>query len=80
MRAPAEAAGFGKLQAFLDEGLEAFSVMGPDAEYFVGTIVDRETRALERIREGSERPFEEWIGDGPEVYREEFLAGTSSPD
>lgn len=67
MHAPAVAAGFGKLQEFLDEGLEAFGVMGADADYFVDTIVDRETRALERIREGSERPFEEWIEDGPEV-------------
>jgi len=66
MHAPAVAAGFGKLQEFLDEGLEAFGVMGADAEHFVGTIVDRETRALEQIREGSDRPFEEWIGDGPE--------------
>ena len=67
MHAPAVAAGFGKLQEFLDEGLEAFGVMGADAEHFVGTIVERETRALERIREGSEQPFGEWIGDGPEV-------------
>jgi len=67
MHAPAVAAGFGKLQEFLDEGLEAFGVMGAEADYFVDTIVERETRALERIREGSELPFEEWIGDGPEV-------------
>jgi len=67
MHAPAMAAGFGKLQEFLDEGLEAFGVMGADAEYFVGTIVDRETRALEQIRQGSEQPFAEWIGDGPEI-------------
>lgn len=67
MHAPAVAAGFGKLQGFLDEGLEAFGVMGEDAEYFVGTIVERETRALERIKNGSDRPFEEWIGAGPEV-------------
>lgn len=67
MHAPAVAAGFGKLQEFLDEGLEAFGEMGADADYFVDTIVERETRALEQMRDGSDRPFEEWIGDGPEV-------------
>lgn len=67
MHAPAVAAGFGKLQEFLDEGLEAFGIMGPDADYFVDTIVERETRALERMRQGSERPFDEWIGDRPVV-------------
>ena len=67
MHGPAMAAGFGKLQAFLDEGLEAFGEMGPDADYFVDTIVERETLALERMRAGSEKPFEEWIGEGPEV-------------
>lgn len=67
MHAPAVAAGFGKLQEFLSEGLEAFGEMGADAEYFVDTIVTRETRALDRIRDGSEQPFVEWIGSGPEV-------------
>jgi len=67
MHAPAVAAGFGKLQEFLSEGLEAFGVMGADAEYFVDTIVDRESRALAHMREGSDRPFEEWIGEGPTV-------------
>jgi len=69
MHAPAVAAGFGKLQEFLDEGLEAFGVMGEDADDFVDTIVERETRALARMREGSEQPFAEWIGDGPDVDR-----------
>lgn len=67
MHGPAVAAGFGKLQEFLDEGLEAFGEMGSDAEYFVDTIVERETRALAHMREGSEQPFDEWIGDGPEA-------------
>lgn len=67
MHAPAVAAGFGKLQEFLDEGLEAFGIMGADADEFVDTIVERETRALERMREGSERPFAEWIGNGPDA-------------
>ncbi|MBL39656.1 MAG: hypothetical protein CMP07_14760 [Xanthomonadales bacterium] len=67
MHAPAVAAGFGKLQEFLSEGLEAFGEMGADADYFVDTIVDRETRALERMRQGSDQPFDEWIGGGPEV-------------
>jgi len=67
MHAPAVAAGFAKLQEFLDEGLEAFGEMGADADYFVDTIAEREILALERMRAGSEKPFEEWIGDGPEV-------------
>jgi hypothetical protein len=41
--------------------------MGADADDFVDTIVERETQALERMREGSDRPFEQWIGDGPKV-------------
>lgn len=67
MHAPATAAGFGKLQEFLDEGLEAFGEMGAEADYFVDTIVEREIRALEHMRDGSEWPFEEWIEKGPEV-------------
>jgi len=67
MHAPAAAAGFGKLQEFLNEGLEAFGEMGPDADYFVDVIVERETRALQHMREGSEQPFAAWIGDGPDV-------------
>lgn len=65
MHGPATAAGFGKLQEFLAEGLDAFAEMGDDAGTFVDTIVERETRALEKMEQGSEWPFEEWIGHGP---------------
>lgn len=67
MHAPAHAAGFGKLQEFLAEGFDAFAEMGDQAEYFVTTIAARETRALERMEQGSDWPFAEWIGQGPEA-------------
>jgi hypothetical protein len=67
MHGPAVAAGFGKLQEFLAEGLDAFATMGDDASEFIDTVHRRETVALRRMREGSERPFADWIGDGPVV-------------
>lgn len=67
MHGPAVAAGFGKLQEFLAEGLDAFATMGDDAAEFIDTVHRRETVALRRMREGSERPFADWIGDGPVV-------------
>jgi hypothetical protein len=65
MHRPAVAAGFGRLQEFLMEGLDAFAVMGKDGTYFVDTIVKREREALEAMRAGSDWPFEPWIGTGP---------------
>jgi len=59
------AAGFGKLQEFLAEGLDAFAAMGDDATEFIDTVVERETTALNRMRQGRDWPFREWIGDGP---------------
>jgi hypothetical protein len=67
MHGPAVAAGFGKLQEFLSQGLDAFATMGDEATLFIDTIHERETIALERMREGSGRPFADWIGDGPSV-------------
>ncbi|MBY6205374.1 FFLEELY motif protein [Halomonas denitrificans] len=67
MRAPAEAAGVGRLQAFLMEGLDAFAVMGDRADTFVETIETRERQALEAMRSGSDWPFEPWIGRGPDA-------------
>lgn len=67
MHAPAVAAGFGKLQTFLIDGLDAFAAMHEDAEHFVETIVERETEALNSIRSGSDWPFEPWIGTGPSI-------------
>jgi hypothetical protein len=65
MHGPAVAAGFGKLQEFLAEGLDAFAAMGDDATEFVDTVVERETTALNRMRQGADWPFRAWIGDGP---------------
>lgn len=67
MHAPAVAAGFGKLQTFLIDGLDAFAAMHEDGENFVETIVKRETAALEAIRSGGDWPFEPWIGTGPSI-------------
>jgi len=67
MHGPAVAAGFGKLQEFLMEGLDAFYIMGDSADYFVETIVEREHKALAAIRDGEDWPFEPWIGHGPEA-------------
>jgi len=65
MRAPAKLAGFGLLQAFLQEGLDAFSKMGaPDL--FLETIHSREQQALEAMQAGDPYPFQPWIGQGPE--------------
>ncbi len=65
MRAPAKLAGFGLLQAFLQEGLDAFSKMGaPDL--FLETIHTREQQALEAMQAGDLYPFQAWIGQGPE--------------
>jgi len=64
MRGPAILAGFGALQGFLKRGLDAFAQMH-GAEYFLETITTRERQALDAMREGSEWPFEPWIGRGP---------------
>jgi hypothetical protein len=45
MRAPAEAAGFGHLHRFLQNGFDAFKGMGPAGE-FLGTIRSRETALM----------------------------------
>lgn len=66
MHRPAVAAGFGRLQQFLMEGLDAFAVMGKQGTYFVETIVDRERQALESMKAGDDWPFAPWIGEGPE--------------
>ena len=56
LRGPAHAAGFGKLQEFLEEGLAAFRAL-EDPACFVDTIYEREWRAMERMFAGAERPF-----------------------
>lgn len=64
MRGPAEVAGVGLLQNFLERGLDAFAEM-QGAEPFLATIHERETAALEAMQAGQEWPFEPWIGSGP---------------
>jgi hypothetical protein len=65
MHGPAVLAGFGSLQEFLRRGLDAFKQL-KGADYFLTTIEQRERKALDSIREGSDWPFSEWIGRGPD--------------
>lgn len=55
-RGPAHAAGFGKLQEFLEEGLAAFRAL-EDTHYFIETIYQRESDAMHRIFDGEPQPF-----------------------
>jgi hypothetical protein len=56
-RGPAHAAGFGLLQEFLERGLDAFEAMH-GAKGFLGTVRDRELRAMARLFAGTADPFE----------------------
>lgn len=56
LRGPAHAAGFGKLQEFLESGLASFRAL-EDADYFVETIYRREWGAMERLFAGDPDPF-----------------------
>lgn len=58
MRFPARASGFGALQDFLEQGLEAFAAMDGAGE-FLQAIEDREIRAIDAIRAGQDKPFGE---------------------
>jgi hypothetical protein len=51
MRAPAEAAGFGHLHRFLQNGFDAFKEMGPAGE-FLSTIRSRETALMHALFAG----------------------------
>lgn len=64
MQRPAEMAGVGRLQGFIQHGLDAFARMNGAGE-FLDTIGEREAGALEAIKAGSDWPFEPWIGRGP---------------
>lgn len=57
MRAPARAAGLGKLQEFLEGGYAAFKQMR-GADEFLATIVNREATIVERLFAGHPRPFD----------------------
>lgn len=56
MRKPAQLAGFGELQDFLERGFQAFRHMG-DARAFFDTIELRETAILDRIYAAEPNPF-----------------------
>lgn len=56
LRGPARAAGFGLLQAFLENGLRSFRQLG-DAELFVESIHAREWRAMNQLFSGHDAPF-----------------------
>ena len=56
LRGPAHAAGFGKLQEFLETGLGSFREL-EDVCYFNETIYQREWTAMQKMFDGEERPF-----------------------
>ena len=66
MRVPAELAGVGLLQDFLQRGLKAFARMEGSDE-FLSTIERREAAALAAIQQGEDWPFARWVGRGPEL-------------
>jgi hypothetical protein len=57
LRKPAQLAGLGDLQDFLEHGLDAFKRMG-GADEFLATICRRERMILKRIFAGEDRPFD----------------------
>ena len=57
MRAPAEAAGFGHLHRFLQNGFDAFKSMGPAGE-FLSTISTRETALMRALFAGRTEELE----------------------
>lgn len=56
LHGPAHAAGFGKLQEFLESGLDSFRAM-KDVSYFNETVYEREWASMERMFAGDEQPF-----------------------
>jgi hypothetical protein len=56
LRGPALAAGFGKLQALLEQGLSSFRQLA-DPAGFVETIYRREWLAMERLFSGDDDPY-----------------------
>ncbi len=57
MRGPAELAGFGKLQSFLEQGFRAFRRM-KGADTFIDIVATRERRILDRIYQDHPSPFD----------------------
>jgi hypothetical protein len=56
MRKPAQLAGLGELQAFLERGHDAFRKMG-DTKKFLGLIVSRERKLLKALFAGDDSPL-----------------------
>ena len=56
MHKPAHAAGFGQLQDFLEEGLNAFRAL-KDVHCFLDTIHEREWASMQKLFAGDEDPF-----------------------
>jgi hypothetical protein len=56
LRGPAHAAGFGKLQHFLESGLASFRQL-EEPSCFIETIYQREWRAMQNLFDGKENPF-----------------------
>lgn len=56
LRGPAYAAGFGKLQAFLEDGLSAFKKL-ENPGFFIDTIYQREWQSMQKLFDGDEHPF-----------------------
>ena len=56
LRRPAQAAGLGAMQQFLEVGFTAFRHM-KGARYFLDTIAYREQRMITRLMDGAEDPF-----------------------
>jgi hypothetical protein len=56
LHGPAHAAGFGKLQEFLESGLGSFRALA-DVRYFNETIYEREWNAMEKIFAGEDNSF-----------------------
>ena len=61
MRGPAQLAGLGELQGFLERGFGAFKRMG-GARQFLDIVQGRETLLMERLFEGCANPFAELGG------------------
>jgi len=57
LRGPARAAGFGLLQSFLENGLNAFRIMGDGTE-FIDTIGHSEGEIMQRLFDADENWFE----------------------
>jgi hypothetical protein len=56
LRGPAHAAGFGRLQEFLESGLGSFRTL-EDVRYFIEAIYEREWNSMQKLLAGEAEPF-----------------------